>query len=124
MKYLVLLLLSGCASLPTSVVVSDHTFYYLKQASEEQYATQIQFLTTAVQDLSLTQWTAILTGNDKPLCMALTDWSNINQMISDFCSAPSINCDYQVSPGTSFRQLWNGFFDRLTVASGVRFRKI
>lgn len=66
-------------------------------------------------------WDAISEGQ---ISMALSDWADINKTISNFCSAPHINCDYQISPGKTLRQIVNDFFFRIELASGRRFQYI
>lgn len=95
--------------------------YYQKQASETEWVTVLHFLTTGTSNLSHDDWDKMAKGQ---LSMALADWATINKMISNFCSAPQIDCNYEVSPGQSFRQVMNGFFERIGTASGHSFRKI
>lgn len=115
-----LALLSSCAGIPTSVEVDDHVLYYQKQASDADFVTVIHFLQQGTQTLSKSQWGAISEGQ---VCMPLADWGQINKMISEFCSAPQINCDYQIN-GQPLKEALNDFFLRLSLTSGVAFSPI
>lgn len=95
--------------------------YYLKQASPENWATVVHFLTQDVSHISLDQWNSMSEGQ---VCMKLEDWADINKMVSSFCSAPGIDCNYQISPGLSLREALNGFFLRLAFESGLHFETI
>jgi hypothetical protein len=112
--------LSGCCHLGADITVNDHALYYQKQASPNDWVTEMHFLTDGTQDFTQDQWSKISEGM---VCTPLADWGDINKMITDFCSAPGVKCDYKVS-GQSLKTLLNGFFLRLELASGRHFEHI
>lgn len=83
--------------------VDDVTLYYLKQAAPDDWAVEMHFLTEGSTQLTQAEWQEISEGQ---VCMATADWSKINLMISDFCSAPGIKCNYEI------KQLLAQFFAR------------
>lgn len=59
------------------------------------------------------------------VCMSLSDWGEINKMVSAFCSAQGINCDYvKLKNGQTLKQALNGFFLRLQLVSAQSFEQI
>jgi hypothetical protein len=117
-----LLLLSACTcAIKVPVTVDDHTLYYQKQASADDWATEIHFLTQGTQDLTQAQWNAISEGM---VCMGLGDWTDINKMISNFCSLKGVKCNFKLSNGQTFKQVLNDFFLRMQLTSGKTFQQI
>lgn len=118
-------LLPSCiCHVSTSVDVPNAQFTYLSEASAQVYATQFQFLVNpgVTTDISLAQWTSQSKGQ---LCMPLDNWTSFNTMISGFCSAPGIDCDYQISAdGTTLKQALNNFAQALSQASGRALPRI
>ena len=97
------------------------TLYYLKEASEDQWVTQMDFLDTATSQISHTNWDAMSQGQ---VCQPLAQWGNVNTMVASFCSSPHINCNYEVSPGVSLKQALNNLFGQLAIASGHKFDRV
>ena len=131
---LITLALTGCATLPTEVTVSDRTIYYLKEADANEWVDVIHFLTQATATMTSDEWNvapAATNANPNPVpfsegkaCMALSDWAAINTLISAFCSAPHINCSYVLPSGQTVKQAFNSMFMRLQLASGHSFRQM
>lgn len=121
-----LLTLSACCHLPSKVDVPNNTLYFLKEASQDQWAVEMHFLDSSTAQVTLDQWLALSTPTPGHgmVCQDLTDWAAINKMVSDFCSARGIDCSYEVQPGLSVRGILNGFFQRLSAASGAMFHEI
>lgn len=119
---LALLTLSACCHLPTRVDVNDHVMYYLKQADENHWATQFHFLTQDVEQVTRAHWDAMSEGK---VCMDLSDWSQINKMTSDFCSAQGIDCNYvTLTNGQTLKEALNEFFLRMQTVSGAPMLQI
>lgn len=116
----VLLGLSACCT-SQSVTINDHTLYYQKQASDQDWAVRLHFLTQGTEDLTKAQWEALSEGQ---VCMPLSDWSDINKMVSNFCSSPHIDCSYELPQGGNLKSILNAFFMRLQMASGKTFDPI
>ena len=110
------------------MTVDDHTLYYVKEASTDQWAVEMHFLTSATAQVKQSDWDSMLAamaskGNGM-VCMSLDDWDDINKMTSAFCSSPHINCNYEVAPGISLKSAVNNLFGALAIASGRKFNLV
>lgn len=115
------LLVASCCNLTTSVTVNDHTLYYQKHATDQDWVTVMHFLTQGTSHLTRNEWDAMSEGQ---ISMALEEWADINKMISDFCSADNIDCNYKVAGDHSFKDAMNELFLRIQLVSRKNFQRI
>lgn len=100
---------SGCGTLiKDPVTIKNEDLYYLKQASDDEWAVKMHFLTSGQSQVTKAQWEAISQGM---ACMSLPAFDDFNAEIAKLCS--QVPCDYQ--------QAIKDFFLRLAGVSGYSF---
>lgn len=72
------------------VDIKDEDLYYLKEASTDQWAVEMHFLSDGQAQVSQTDWNVKSQGM---VCMPLTEWSDINTEFGKLCT--QITCDYE-----------------------------
>lgn len=95
LSFIITALFSGCGSIQIPVDIHDETLWTIKgnpslPSSFENYAVQVQFLTTGQIDITKNQWDAISQGK---VCMNLSAFDDFNTEISKLCS--QVVCDYE-----------------------------
>lgn len=73
------------------VSINDEPLYFLKQASTDQWAVQMHFLTSGQSQITQGQWNAMSQGM---VAMPLSAFSDFNTEIGKLCS--QIPCNYQI----------------------------
>jgi hypothetical protein len=78
------------------VTINDEALYYLKEASPDQWAVEMHFLTSGQTQVTQAQWNAMSQGM---VAMPLTEWDDINTEIGKLCS--QVPCDYNTTQALS-----------------------
>lgn len=90
------------------MAIDDLNLYYLKEATDTQWALEEHFLSTGEAQISHADWDAM--SQDK-VCTELASWANINKAIGQLCS--QVPCDYETV------KLVNDFTTRMETVSGL-----
>lgn len=87
------MLISSCGTLiKNPVQINNEPLYYLKEASDAKWVTQMYFLTTDEDQLTHSEWDAVSAGM---VCMPLKSFGDFNTEIGKLCS--QVPCDYQAA---------------------------
>lgn len=105
-----LALLNSCGTLiKVPVAIKDEDLYYLKEASDSEWAVHMHFLSTGSDQITKDAWDKMSQGM---VSMPLAAFEDFNTEIGKLCS--QVPCNYEV-----MKKL-NNFFSRLRSVSEAR----
>lgn len=108
----ILVALSACGTLFLKHVgIENEPIYFLKQASDQEWATLMYFLTDGKSPVSREEWDKVSQGM---VCMPLKSFADFNKEIGKLCS--EVPCDYDTQVH------WENLIKKLEVESGRSLR--